>query len=168
MSFYVNNTFGKFNAESDFESSIPANAELISGYERALGEQHKLFTELDVTDGETPTLAVYKHGPEGSIKYDLVAIEGSGDDYKLLKHFGEFSDESDATSEFDEQLGRCSDPNAEYDASTDTCGCKMGYSLNTDTGECEADEPSFLEENGTALGVGVGIMALLGFFLLRR
>ena len=33
MSFYVNNSFGKFNAESDFESSIPANAELIAGYE---------------------------------------------------------------------------------------------------------------------------------------
>ena len=66
MSFYVNNSFGKFNAESDFESSIPANAELITGYERALGEQHKLYTELDVTEGATPTLAVYKHGVEGS------------------------------------------------------------------------------------------------------
>ncbi len=168
MSFYVNNSFGKFNAESDFESSIPANAELITGYERALGEQHKLFTELDVTEGATPTLAVYKHGVEGSFKHDLVAIEGSGDTYKLLEHFGEFSEESDATTKFDEKIGECADPNAEYDASTDTCGCKMGYTLNADTGECDPDEVSFVEENKVAIGAGVALVALLGVFFLRR
>ena len=148
MSFYVNNSFGKFNAESDFESSIPANAELITGYERALGEQHKLYTELDVTEGATPTLAVYKHGVEGSFKHDLVAIEGSGDTYKLLEHYGEFSEESDAT--------------------TNTCGCKMGYTLNADTGECDPDEVSFVEENKMAIGAGVALVALLGVFFLRR
>jgi len=171
MSFYVNNSFGKFNAESDFESALPANAELLSGYERALGEQHKLYTELDVTEGLTPMLAVYKHGTEGSYKHDLVAIEGTGDTYKLLKHYAEFSGddgESDAASEFDEKLGVCADPNAEYDASTDTCGCKMGYTINADTGVCDPDDPSFFEENKMGLGIGVALAAILGVFLMRR
>ncbi len=168
MSFYVNNTFGKFQAETDFETTLPSDATLVTGYERALGEQHKLYSELDVTEGQVPTLAVYKHGPEGSHKWDLVAISGSGDTYEMLEHYGEFDEESKATDEFDGKLGECADPNAEYDASTDTCGCKAGYSVNSDTGDCDPDEPSFLEENGTALGVGVGIMALLGFFLLKR
>ena len=117
MSFYVNNSFGKFNAESDFETALPANAVLITGYEKALGEQHKLYTELDITEGLTPTLAVYKHGVEGYYKHDLVAIEGTTADsnYKLLKHYAEFSGddgESDATTEFDEKLGVCADSNA--------------------------------------------------------
>tara|TARA_R110001592_G_scaffold302405_2_gene574330 strand:+ start:465 stop:971 length:507 start_codon:yes stop_codon:yes gene_type:complete len=168
MSFYVNNSFGKFNAESDFTDSLPANSELITGYSKALGEQHKLFTELDVTEGQTPTLAVYKHGVEGSIKHDLVAIEGSEDTYKLLKHYGEFEQESEATTQFDEKLGECADSNAEYDASTDTCGCKMGYTINAETGECDPDEVSFVEENKMAIGAGVALVALLGVFFLRR
>jgi hypothetical protein len=171
MSFYVNNSFGKFNAESDFETALPANAELITGYEKALGEQHKLYTELDITEGLTPTLAVYKHGTGDNIKHDLVAIEGTGDTFKLLKHYAEFSGddaEADAMSEFDEKLGVCADPNAEYDASTDTCGCKMGYTINADTGNCDPDDPSFLEENKMGIGVGVALVAILGVFLLRR
>jgi hypothetical protein len=173
MSFYVNNSFGKFNAESDFETALPANAELITGYEKALGEQHKLYTELDITEGLTPTLAVYKHGVEGSYKHDLVAIEGTTADsnYKLLKHYAEFSGddgESDATTEFDEKLGVCADSNAEYDKSTDTCGCKMGYTLNADTGNCDPDDPSFFEENKASIGIGVALVAILGVFLLRR
>ena len=69
---------------------------------------------------------------------------------------------------FDEKLGECADPNAEYDASTDTCGCKMGYTLNADTGECDPDEVSFVEENKMAIGAGVALVALLGVFFLRR
>ena len=118
-------------------------------------------------------MAVYRHGVEGSYKHDLVAIEGTTADsnYKLLKHYAEFSGtdgESDATTEFDEKLGVCADSNAEYDKSTDTCGCKMGYTINADTGNCDPDDPSFLEENKMGIGVGVALVAILGVFLMRR
>jgi hypothetical protein len=44
----------------------------------------------------------------------------------------------------------------------------MGYTINADTGECDPDDPSFLEENKMGIGVGVALVAILGVFLLRR
>jgi len=46
MGFYEYNSFGKFQAEADYSDALPANAELIAGYERALGEQHEILPIL--------------------------------------------------------------------------------------------------------------------------
>ena len=67
MGFYEYNSFGKFQAEADYTDALPANAELISGYERALGEQHEIFTDFDVSAGKTAKLAVYKNGDKSTI-----------------------------------------------------------------------------------------------------
>ena len=44
----------------------------------------------------------------------------------------------------------------------------MGYTINAETGECDPDEVSFVEENKMAIGAGVALVALLGVFFLRR
>jgi len=165
MGFYEYNSFGKFQAEADYTDALPANAELISGYERALGEQHEIYTDFDVSAGKTAKLAVYKNGDV----YDLIALEGTGaTDYKLLKHYGEFETEDAATAEFDNLVGECSDPNATYNQSTNKCDCNEGYLLNSDTGLCEAEEESFVKENAMAIGIGAVALALVGIVLSRR
>ena len=165
MGFYTYNSFGKFQAEADYTDTLPANAELISGFERALGEQHEIYTDFAVSQGKTAKLAVYKNGDV----FDLIAVEGTGaTDYKLLKHYGEFETEDAATAEFDNLVGECSDPNATYNQSTNKCDCNEGYLLNTDTGLCEAEEESFVKENAMAIGIGAVALALVTIFISGR